>query len=689
MNLSSEQVVRVLSHFPEGVFTLNHEWVITYANQAFSQLLGYDPEELIGSAVGQYLNDMSIMEACQAQVAKTGHCVEQQSDFVHRHGHAVRITKSVQRIEDEQGLSMLMVCARDDASTQQLGQALKVNATELEASNEALAQQVSEGTERLQKQMAYLRAFKKAVDTSALTWMLDGDMNVLDANGQLLRRTGYELRELLDRDFFDLWDGESDNLKSSLFDTLARHSAWKGVVSYHTKSGQTFYLDTTLAKIFDQGASEAKYVCIGYDVTALIESTQAMVRRLHFDGLTHLPNRLSLMEALHDEGQSDRIGLVLFNVDCFSELNACFGHNAGDSLLKALGQTLQEAFSSTEGVVSLYKLPVDEFALLLELDAVEAGFERQVAGFLQHLPHQRFQLDGQQVNVSVTAGWATTDTAGPEGREVLSGADMALKRAKARRQTFLAFDPTLKIKKTYQQNLNWIERLNRGLEEGRFVPFYQPIVDAKTHQVVKYECLLRLREGDDYVSPGAFLDIAKRLRLYHRLTQTMIDQVFAKIATTPHHYSVNLSIEDIADETMRQWLIDRIKTCADPGRLVLEIVESEGIQNYGTAREFIRAVRAQGVQVALDDFGAGYSNFAYMVQLDVDYLKIDGSIIRDICDNPASEVMTETILAFAHKLEVKTIAEFVSDEAVLECLTPFAIDEFQGFYFGKPSPEVA
>ncbi|WP_310681036.1 EAL domain-containing protein [Hydrogenovibrio sp.] len=686
MSIQTDHLEQILAHFPEGVFTLNQDLRITYANGAFAELLGYGPDELIGTSIDAYLGDHAILEACHTEVVEKGFCNEQKTEFLRSDGERVHIAKNVQLVEGDGGQSMFVVCVRDLTDIHRLNQALEDNASKLRLYNDSLTQKVAERTQRLRRQMAYLQAYKTAIDTSAMTLMLDTDLTITDANGMMLARCGWDLRNLLGQSLYQLWSAESHGLRPKVTATLAESASWKGVVRYQSRKGKTFYLDTTLAAIYDEHHQVNEYVCIGYDVSVLIESTQAMSFRLHNDPLTRFPNRLSLLEAIAAD-TPEQFGLVLFNVDRFSELNACFGHEAGDEVLRSLALALNDGLGTISGVCQLYKLPVDEFALLVDLKQVASDFEGRLQDFLQHLPHQRFQLDGQQVNVSVTAGWATTHTAGAQGRQVLSGADMALKRAKAQHKTFLSFDPTLKIEKTYQQNLNWIERLNRGLEEQRFVPFYQPIVDAKTHEVVKYECLLRLKEGEDYVSPGNFLGIAKRLRLYHRLTQTMIDQVFKRMQISPHHFSVNLSIEDIADETMCQWLIQRVETCPDPGRLVLEIVESEGIQNYDTVREFIRAVKAHGVRVALDDFGAGYSNFAYMVQLDVDYLKIDGSIIRDICDNPASEVMTETILAFAHKLGVKTIAEFVSSQAVVDCLNGFAIDELQGFYFGEPSPE--
>ncbi|MDR9500094.1 MAG: EAL domain-containing protein [Hydrogenovibrio sp.] len=679
MNIRTDHAKHILAHFPEGVFTLDQNLVITYANDAFGELLGYEVEELVGTSIKTHVVDLAILQACRVDVERQGFCSEQKTELFHRDGQRIHIAKNVQMAKDYQGQPVLIVSIRDLTRVHQLNQTLQ-------AYNETLSQKVAEHTHRLRRQMAYLQAYKTAVDTSAMTLMMDKNLTITDANGMMLQRSGHDLRALLSQSFFSLWHDDSLPLRTHLKKTLDSKVAWKDVVRYRSLAGQSFYLDTTLAPIYDEHKQVCEYVCIGYDVTALIESTHAMSYRLHNDPLTGLPNRQSLLEAIRADNPK-QFGLVLFNVDRFSELNACFGHEAGDEVLKSLASTLREGLLGAAGG-QLYKLPVDEFALLVNLKQTSPGFEVLVQEFLQHLPHQRFQIDGQQVNISVTAGWASTNSAGPQGRQVLSGADMALKRAKAQRQTFLAFDPTLKIQKIYQQNLGWIGRLNRGLEEGRFVPFYQPIVDAKTQQVVKYECLLRLREGNEYVLPGAFLDIAKRLRLYHRLTQTMIDQVFAKMATTHQHFSVNLSIEDIADEAMRNWLIRRIERCPDPRRLVLEIVESEGIQNYDTVREFIRAVKDQGVQVALDDFGAGYSNFAYMVQLDVDYLKIDGSIIRGICDNPASEVVTETILAFARKLQVKTIAEFVSDDAIAQRLKDFPFDELQGFHYGEPTSEV-
>ena len=270
-------------------------------------------------------------------------------------------------------------------------------------------------------------------------------------------------------------------------------------------------------------------------------------------------------------------------------------------------------------------------------------------------------------------------------QEVLTNADMALKTAKKQRKALLSYDPALNIKQGYEQNIHWVRRLHNALEHQRLVPYFQPIVEAKTRKIERYECLIRMVEEDGRViSPYYFLDIAKRLKLYPQLTRLMIEQSFKAFEHQPYTFSINLSIEDIVDTKSSQWILHKVRECSFASRIIFEIVESEGIQNYDAVNEFIQEVKRYGVKIAIDDFGAGYSNFAYMMRLDIDYIKIDGSIIRDICTNHSSQVITQTIVEFAQKLNIQTVAEFVADEAIYTYLSNLPINSMQGYLFGQP-----
>lgn len=200
--------------------------------------------------------------------------------------------------------------------------------------------------------------------------------------------------------------------------------------------------------------------------------------------------------------------------------------------------------------------------------------------------------------------------------------------------------------------------------------------------------MVRIQEGEEFVNPQEFLNIAKKVKLYHHITHAMVDKVLAVFAPLKMSVSINLSIEDILNESTSSYIMNKVRACGFAERIIFEITESEGISNYAAVTEFVSELKRLGARIALDDFGSGYSNFFYVTQLNVDCIKIDGSIISQIIDNPSAHIITETIIDFASKLGVRTVAEFVTDEAIYRCLEKLSIGAYQGYYFGEPQQHV-
>ena len=187
--------------------------------------------------------------------------------------------------------------------------------------------------------------------------------------------------------------------------------------------------------------------------------------------------------------------------------------------------------------------------------------------------------------------------------------------------------------------------------------------------------------------PGAFLEVAKKSRLYTEITRRVINQAFEFFADRPRDiFSINLTLEDILDSSVMQLLQDKVEHNHMGGRLILEIVESEGIENYEQVSRFIAMMQKLGCKVAIDDFGTGYSNFDYLMRLNVDIIKIDGSIIRNVDQDRNAQVVADLVVNFAQRLGIKTVAEFVHSEAVYKKVVDMHIDYSQGYYLAEPVP---
>jgi EAL domain-containing protein (putative c-di-GMP-specific phosphodiesterase class I) len=268
----------------------------------------------------------------------------------------------------------------------------------------------------------------------------------------------------------------------------------------------------------------------------------------------------------------------------------------------------------------------------------------------------------------------------------LSHADIALRQAE-KEGDIVIYRNDARSAKERSTRLQYQDMIKRALQEDRFVPYYQPIIDNKTKKIMKYEALARLILPDGKViSPGLFLPIAKETKMYNSITKMIIRKTLDNFRYSECSISMNLSIDDIKDRLTREFLIEQIGQFPEPKRLVFELLESEGIGSYEDVQEFFAELKHYGCKVAIDDFGSGYSNFEHLAKLNIDYIKIDGSLILGIEDTLISQVIVEMLSNFATKMGIKTIAEFVSKESISLKVNDMGIDESQGFLYGQPVP---
>jgi c-di-GMP phosphodiesterase len=269
---------------------------------------------------------------------------------------------------------------------------------------------------------------------------------------------------------------------------------------------------------------------------------------------------------------------------------------------------------------------------------------------------------------------------------LLINADMALKEAKRRHISYLIYNENMQIKQEYQNNILWSKKVYDAIEENRFALYYQPIYDA-VGNIAEYEALIRMIEPDNtVVSPYYFLQASKRSNLYPNITKFVISTVFDFVEATQSSVSINFSVDDILDTPTRELLLYKLKTSAYSNQIIIELLESEGIDNYTEVSSFIKQVKKYGVRIAIDDFGTGYSNFAHILRLNVDLLKIDGSLIKNLDTDINAQTIVKAIVHFSRQLGLKTVAEFVHTASVYQTCIDLNVDYFQGYYLSEPKP---
>jgi c-di-GMP phosphodiesterase len=400
------------------------------------------------------------------------------------------------------------------------------------------------------------------------------------------------------------------------------------------------------------------------------EQTYEVTRHLYYDNLTGLPNRLKLQE---DLAQTPRSTVAILNIDDFKEINDFFGIDAGDWLLSQIGRWLQEM------KLSPYRIGGDEFAFQLKEGTTHEQFSHDIETMLSLLSEKLFMIEEETVHVRATVGIAVNSD------KPLIHADVALNRARIRKLPFSIYDHSEGIEAQYRANIAMSAQIRQALVEHRIVCQYQPIVSCVTGKIEKFETLVRIRNEDgSLIAPNDFLPIAQKTKLYHHITQEVVYQACTLFATRNEQFSINLSSSDMLDSRTVATIENILRQTGTAKRVIFEILESEGIENFDEVASFIARMKALGAKIAIDDFGTGYSNYENILKLNVDILKIDGSLIKSINENSRHRIVVEAIVDFAHRIGIDTVAEFVASEEILRTVTDLGITYSQGFHTGKP-----
>ena len=243
--------------------------------------------------------------------------------------------------------------------------------------------------------------------------------------------------------------------------------------------------------------------------------------------------------------------------------------------------------------------------------------------------------------------------------------------------------------KNIEHTIQMIELIDKAIQNDKIVPVYQPIFDVKTNKIHKYECLVRIQKDDgSLLSPFFFLDIAKQSDQYDMITKIMISKTFEYMKDKKCEFSINLSSIDIENPKLLDYLFNKLAAYKLYNRLVIELLEDEVIHNFDDVLHFMKELKRMGVKVAIDDYGSGYSNLERIFQFEPDFIKIDGSIIKDVVNSKTKQAITKSAVFLAKELGVKTIAEFVADKDISNKVRELGVDFLQGYYISEPKLEI-
>ena len=681
---------------------------IIYVNEAFTQMTGYRPQEIIG----QTPSCLRGPDSDGAQVAK--------------------IRRAFSRLEP---LRLELINYRQDGSTYWVELNSVPVADELGKVTHWVSVQRDISDRKRMEQ-----AFFEEKELAQVTLQSIGDAVIAtDSNGCIStlnpvaeQLTGWSTSEAKGLPLASVLRIVDETTRMPI-ENIAEIALYEGrIVDQGNNSlliarhNREFAIDHCVAPIHASNGQIVGAVVVFRDVTQVRTQARQLTWQATHDPLTQLVNRrefeYQLEHALHSaQGYGEEHVMLYLDLDRFKIVNDTAGHVAGDELLRQVSQLFKSNIRKTD---ILARIGGDEFAVLLYNCPPEQGLD--VAKLLlQSIQKFRFGWQDKTFSIGVSIGLVAINPKTASTSAVLSAADLACYAAKNkgrnRVQVYRSGDRDL-IKQ--HGETQWVVQINQALEENRLRLYSQPIVHLLNPSATGIHCeiLLRLQLANgQLVSPMAFIPAAERYNLMHAIDRWVIRTLFSnlskiftanllvqnpgedsdKIVTLPtccplsnsqssfdkypSLYSINLSGDSINEEKFIDFIQEQFSLYQIPPEIIcFEITETVAIANLSKAASLIGKLKELGCQFALDDFGSGMSSFAYLKNLPVDYIKIDGNFIKNVAENPIDIVMVEAITKIAHVMGIKTIAEYVESQAVMDKLKELGVDYAQGYFLGKP-----
>ncbi|MDD2357334.1 MAG: EAL domain-containing protein [Thiovulaceae bacterium] len=514
-----------------------------------------------------------------------------------------------------------------------------------------------------------LYQYKDAVDASSIFSKTGVDGRITYVNERFCKITGYSKNELLGRNHSILRHPDMPaKVFESMWKTISSGNIWQGVIKNKKKDGTSYYVNSTIYPIKDEEGKILEYISIRQDITEVIKNKK-LLAFYSTDQVTLLPNRQKLLEKLNNN--STELMSIILDIKDMSLINELYGEEIGDEILYKVSLLLKEYIANDN--VTLYKLPVDQYLILVEDKNLFEKYRSLIE--FTFLSEDNFIVNDIVINFTIGIAYGL--------QELLSQTSLALKEAKKRHKGFYVYDKIIDTKELHLRNIRQLTTFKEALEDGRIEPFLQPIVDAHSHVIIKYEALARVIDNTgNILETKDFLDIARKSSSFNSFTKQILQKSFAISMQAQVQISVNLTYENIHSTELFNYIETRLKMHTGP-KITFEILESEEIEDYEVLNNFIKMVKNYGAQIAIDDFGSGYSNFSHLLKFDADFIKIDGSIINNIETDDNAKMILSLIVAYAKMANIKTIAEYVRSQEIADIVTEAGVDLLQGYRFGK------
>jgi len=515
------------------------------------------------------------------------------------------------------------------------------------------------------KDKLLLDQYKEVVDTSGIISIVDTDDKITYVNDSFCQVSGYKQEELIGSDYHFVMRGSTDiGLYRKIWNTIRKQKeTWRGVIKNYSKSGQVYYLDSTIKPLLDINGETVEYIALRHDVTDIM-------------------NPLKRLNDLIDSLKTPM--LILMKIEDFYNIENCYGLKLTQKIEELVYTKLVKYLPKKLGFTDVFSLGNGEYAICREKDNNHNEIiVDELRKFQTFINSSNLDIGEIDYDISIILSLSY-------GEDSLENAKYGIKQLLATKQNFILASNLLEEEHiNAQKNIRILSMIKKAIQNRKVVSYFQAIVDNKTKEIIKYESLVRIiDENDNVIPPAIFLETSKKSKYYTQITSIVLDNAFEALQKTDKEISINLSTLDIEEPIIVEKFFKLFQESKYASRMTIELLEDEEAKDFEVIKVFIAKAKKLGVKIAIDDFGSGYSNFERLLGYQPDILKIDGSLIKNIVTDKFSHSIVKSIVAFAKEQELKVIAEYVENEEIYELICSLGVHCSQGYYFAKPEPLV-
>jgi len=516
------------------------------------------------------------------------------------------------------------------------------------------------------KNLELLQQYQQITNATEVVSKMDKNGIITFVNDKFCEMYGYSKDEIIGKNHNIIYhpDNPKEILDNFWYFSEKKGKWYNAIIRNKTKDGRSYYIDIYMMPIYDSHDNLLEYISIQKDITDILNPKKQL------DDVIKNTNEFIL---------------VYLKLDKFKILEEFYKNEIIEEYQNQVAKKLFDIFHKNYDSENVYKLGNGEFALIISKTYLQDDKQliKEISRLQRRINQDQVSVNGIIIDISVIISIAY------EKEEILKSVKLGIKKLlQNKANIILANKLATKTHEKADKNFKTLTMIKDAIKDSKIVSYFQPIIDNKTKQIVKFESLVRLIDKNgNILTPYSFLNIAKKSGYYMQITHTVLKKSLKVLEISNKDISINLSVLDIERKATREKifkLLEKKKNFAN--QIIFELLEDENVSDFDVIKEFVSTVKGYGARIAIDDFGSGYSNYERLLDYQPDILKIDGSLVKNILTSEFSTSIIKSIVTFAKEQNIQTVAEYIENKDIFNKIKELGVDYSQGYYFGKPEP---